>query len=176
MMTDKTRIHPKIFVSTPREHVNIPPEKLYQLFLLLKRQSNLAPWNNNVPVEAYQRRIISCLVLKFQAQSIMQIKIHNLCLTALIHHHPLNIIDLYLESDHQGIIMWLYDSNIVLFRETHRWLVLYSSPLRLRSRVLSRWPGHRHHLKGVRNSSPRGHEDEIDSAQRGSRKSTPLKS
>ena len=110
MMTDKTQIHLKIFVSTPREHVNVPPEKLYQLFLLLKRQSNLAPWNNNVPVEAYQRRIISCLVLKFQAQSIMQIKIHNLCLTALIHHHLLNIIDLYPESDHQGIIMWLYDS------------------------------------------------------------------
>ena len=142
----------------------------------MKRQSNLATWNNNVPVEAYQRRIISCLVLKFQAQSIMQIKIHNLCLTTLIHHHPLNIIDLYPESDHHGIIMWLYDSNIVLFRETHRWLVLYSSPFRLRSRVLSKWSGHRHHLRGVRNSSPRGHKDEIDSAQRGSRKSTPLKS
>ena len=38
MMTDEVRIHPRSFISNLCEHVNIPSEKLYQLFLLLKRQ------------------------------------------------------------------------------------------------------------------------------------------
>jgi len=38
MMTNKVRIHPRSFVSTPCEHINIPPKKLYQLFFLLRRQ------------------------------------------------------------------------------------------------------------------------------------------
>jgi len=37
-MENKARIHPRSFVNTPREHINVPPEKLYQLFLLLRSQ------------------------------------------------------------------------------------------------------------------------------------------
>ena len=71
----------------------------------LYRQLNLALRNNNFPVEAYQRQIINHQVLRFQAQPVVQIRVHNLYSTALIHHHLLNIISPYPKGDHQGIII-----------------------------------------------------------------------
>ena len=38
MMADDAQIHPWSLISVPCEHINISPEKLYQLFLLLWRQ------------------------------------------------------------------------------------------------------------------------------------------
>ena len=38
MMTYEIQVHTRSFVSTSREHVNISSKKLYQLFLLLRRQ------------------------------------------------------------------------------------------------------------------------------------------
>ena len=37
-MADEAQIHPQSLISIPCEHINISPEKLYQLFLLLRRQ------------------------------------------------------------------------------------------------------------------------------------------
>ena len=37
MMVDEARIHPRSFVSIPREHINVLLEKLCQLLLLLRR-------------------------------------------------------------------------------------------------------------------------------------------
>ena len=71
--------------------------------------------------------------------------------------------------------MWLYGSNLILIRKTQHWLVLHSSPLLLRSRVLGKWPSYRHHHRVVRTSSPWGHEDDINGAQSGSGKSIPLR-
>ena len=62
MIADEVRIHPWGFVSVPCKYINISPKKLYQLFLLLRRQLSsdfkkllrIITYNNFIQILAFR--------------------------------------------------------------------------------------------------------------------------
>ena len=101
-------------------------------------KSNLAFGNNSFSLEAHQGGIVGRQGLEFQIQPLVQVGIHNLNSTALIHQHFLHIISPYLESDHQGVVMGLDGSNLILVQESRNRLDIHFGSFWLQTGVLGR--------------------------------------
>ena len=52
----------------------------------------------------------------------LQIRVHNLDGTTLIHQHQPHVISSYSEHNHQSIVMGLDGSDFILVREAQSWL------------------------------------------------------